>query len=129
MRDRQLYDYALVRVVPRPERGEFVNAGVIVSCGAAKFLQARIELDEARVRTLDPRTDIDPIRDHLRSIPLICLGGKAAGPIGRLTQRERFHWLVAPRSAVIQTSPVHTGYCRSPEDALERLLATMVRCG
>lgn len=129
MRDRQLYDYALVRVVPRPERGEFVNAGVIVSCGAAMFLQARIDLDEARVRALDPRIDVDQVRDHLGSIPLICLGGTAAGPIGRLAQRERFHWLVAPRSAVIQTSPVHTGYCRSPEDALERLLATMVRCG
>jgi hypothetical protein len=109
MRDRCIYDYAIIRVVPRVEREEFVNVGVIVSCPARKFLEARIELDEKRLLALDPTLDIDSIRAHLAAIPAICAGGEQAGPIGKLSQRERFHWLVAPRSATIQTSPTHTG--------------------
>ena len=108
------YDYAIVRVVPRVERGEFVNAGVIVSCAAQGLLQAAIELDEARLRALDPNADLPGLRAALAAIPLICAGGDAAGPIGRLSVRERFHWLVAPRSSSIQTSPVHTGRCETP---------------
>lgn len=125
------YDYAIVRVVPRVERGEFVNAGVIVSCAAAGFLQARIELDEARLRALDPGADFAGIRAGLAAIPIICAGGPAAGALGALSVRERFHWLVAPRSSSIQTSPVHTGRCTSPHQALEgqleHLMQTMVR--
>jgi hypothetical protein len=121
------YDYAIVRVVPRVERGEFVNAGAIVSCQTRDFLKARIELDEARVLAIDPHADLDAIRMNLESITRICQGGPQAGPIGALTQRERFHWLVAPRSTIIQTSPVHTGRCGDPEAVLEHLLATMVR--
>jgi hypothetical protein len=121
------YDYAIVRVVPRVERGEFVNAGAIVSCQTRDFLKARIELDEARVLALDPHADLGAIRMNLESITRICQGGPQAGPIGALTQRERFHWLVAPRSTIIQTSPVHTGRCGDPEAVLEHLLATMVR--
>src|SRR6185503_7302050 len=121
------YDYAIVRVVPRVEREEFVNVGVIVSCPARAFLDARIELDEERLRVLDSTLDIESIRTHLATIPAICAGGEHAGPIGQLSQRKRFHWLIATRSTMIQTSAVHTGYCKNPSDVLEHLLDTMVR--
>lgn len=121
------YDYAIVRVVPRVERQEFINAGVILSCQTKDFLEARIELDEKRLRALAPDVDLQMVRDNLESIPLICLGGPQAGAIGMLSQRERFHWLVAPRSTIIQTSAVHTGRSADPKAALEHLLSTMVR--
>jgi hypothetical protein len=125
--DHSTYDYAVIRVVPRVEREEFVNVGVVVSCPDRDFLEARIELDPARIAALDATLDIESIRAHLATIPLICRGGDAAGPIGRLTPRERFHWLIAPRSAVIQVSPAHTGRCEDPEALLARLVETMVR--
>jgi hypothetical protein len=115
--------------MPRVEREEFVNVGVIVSCPAQGFLAARIELDEQRLLALDTTLDIAAVRDHLTAIPIVCAGGEPAGPIGRLSQRERFHWLVAPRSTSIQTSPVHTGCCKDPAAVLEHLLDTMVRPG
>ena len=121
------YDYAIYRVVPRVEREEFVNVGVIVSCPSKGFLEARVELDEQRLLSLDSSLDIESIRAHLATIPAICAGGADAGPIGQLSQRERFHWLVSPRSTTIQTSPVHTGQCKDPEEVLEQLLRTMVR--
>lgn len=127
MQDHATYDYAIIRVVPRVDRGEFVNAGVIVSCRAKEYLEARIDLDERRLLALDPTLDLQMVREHLAAIPAICKGGAAAGEIGRLSARERFDWLVAPRSTVIQTSPVHTGHCKSPDAAIERLLETMVR--
>ena len=127
MSDEHSYDYAIIRVVPRVERGELINVGVILSCPARGFLEARIELDERRLAALDPTLDIEMIREHLASIPAISAGGEGAGPIGRLSQRERFYWLVAPRSTIIQTSPVHTGLCQEPAEMLERLLDTMVR--
>lgn len=126
-RDHATYDYAIVRVVPKVDRGEFVNVGVIVSCPARDFLDARIELDESRVLALDPTVDIEAVRAHLATIPAVCAGGEQAGPIGELSQRERFRWLVAPRSTIIQTSPVHTGSCTDPGAVLEHLLDTMVR--
>jgi hypothetical protein len=121
------YDYAIVRVVPRVDRGEFVNAGVIVSCVPSGFLQARIELDEPRLLALDPTMDLTAIRATLATIPAICAGGPSAGALGRLSMRERFDWLVAPRSTAIQTSSVHTGRCRDLPRELERLLDKMVR--
>ncbi len=127
MRDHCTYDYAIIRVIPRVEREEFVNVGVIVSCPAKGFLEARIQLDEQRLMALDPTLDIATVRDHLVAIPTICAGGEQAGPIGQLSQRERFRWLVAPRSTTIQTSPVHTGCCKNPTAVLEHLLDTMVR--
>lgn len=127
MPDPSAYDYAIVRVVPKVEREEFINAGAIVSCPASDFLEARIELDEARLLVLDPGADLAAIRAHLATIPAICIGGPDGGPIGRLPKRERFHWLTAPRSTVIQTSPVHTGACTDPAALLEHLLVTMVR--
>lgn len=127
MPDHSTYDYAVIRIVPRVEREEFVNVGVVVSCPDRGFLEARIELDTERIAALDATLDIESIRAHLATIPLICRGGEAAGPIGRLTPRERFHWLIAPRSAVIQVSPAHTGRCEDPEALLARLVETMVR--
>jgi hypothetical protein len=127
VRDHYPYDYAVFRVVPRVEREEFVNVGVIVSCPAKNFLEARVEVDELRLKALDPSLDIESIRTHLATIPAICAGGDEAGPIGQLSQRERFHWLVAPRSTTIQSSAVHTGYCKDPAEVLEHLLNTMVR--
>lgn len=127
MRDHYPYDYAVFRVVPRVEREEFVNVGVIVSCPAKGFLEARIELDERRIAALDSTLDLESIRSHLATIPAICAGGEQAGPIGQLPQRERFHWLVAPRSTTIQVSAVHTGSCKDPTEVLEHLLNTMVR--
>jgi Protein of unknown function (DUF3037) len=127
VRDQYPYDYAVFRVVPRVEREEFVNVGVIVSCPARDFLEARIELDEQRLRALDSGLDVESIRTHLATIPSICAGGEQAGPIGQLSQRERFHWLVAPRSTTIQVSAVHTGWCKDPTEVLEHLVDTMVR--
>lgn len=126
MRDPDHYDYAIVRVVPRVEREEFVNVGVVVSCPARNFLEARFALDEKRLRALDPHIDMDTVRAHTNSIAAICAGGDGAGPLGRLSQRERFHWIVAPRSTIIQTSPVHTGKCEDPAKLIEHLLHKMV---
>jgi hypothetical protein len=121
------YDYAVIRVVPRVERQEFVNAGVIVWCKEQDLLDARVELDEARLRALDSSVDLDAVRRHLASIGRICAGGEGAGELGKLSKRERFDWLVAPRSTIIQTSPVHTGRCDDMSDTLDHLLETMVR--
>ena len=121
------YDYAIVRVVPRVERGEFINAGVIVSCAASGYLQARIELDEAKLLALDPGADVAGIRAGLAAIPVICAGGPAAGALGALSTRERFHWLVAPRSTMLQTSPVHTGQCTDMDAAMRHLMNRMIR--
>lgn len=121
------FDYAVIRVVPRVERGEFVNAGVIVSCPSKNYLKARVELDAERLAALDPAFDRDAVERHLAAILRICEGGEQAGPIGLLPQRARFHWLVAPRSTIIQTSPVHTGFCEDGDRMLEHLFGTMVR--
>ena len=121
------YDYAVIRVVPRVERQEFINAGVILWCQAQEVLEARHELDEQRVRVLDATVDIDAVRRHLDSISIICAGGSDAGPIGKLPKRERFDWLVAPRSTIIQTSAVHSGRCDDVAATMERLMDSMVR--
>ena len=121
------YDYAVVRVVPRVEREEFVNAGVILFCLERDFLGAKVELDRDRVRALWPGADLALVEEHLAAIPRVCAGGEGGGPIGRLSPRERFHWLVAPRSTVIQVSPVHSGLCEDPALELEHLLDRMVR--
>ncbi len=120
------FDYALIRIVPRVERGEFINAGVIVFCLSQKFLAARILFDEGRIRSLWPEADLETICDHLSAFPEICEGNPNAGPIAQLSQRERFHWLVAPRSTVLQISPVHSGLCQTPADALEELCRKLV---
>ena len=115
------FDYAAIRVVPRVERQEFINAGVVVFCLEKRYLAARIHLDEQRLRALWPSIDIVLVREHLEAIPRVCAGDPTAGPIAMLSQRERFHWLIAPRSTIIQPSPVHTGLCEGTDELLERL--------
>ncbi|MFD1711210.1 DUF3037 domain-containing protein [Ottowia sp. GY511] len=127
MRAVEVYDYAVVRVVPRVEREEFINAGVILSCQRTGYLEAAIELDEGRLRALDPHADVDTVQRHLRAILAICQGLPEAGPIALLPYRARFHWLTARRSSIIQTSPVHTGLCGDAASALGRVMDRMVR--
>lgn len=126
MSERLSFEYAIVRVVPHIEREEFINAGVILSCQSAGFLDAMFDLDAKRLKGLAPELDIGEIEAHLEAIRLICEGGERAGSIGRLPRRARFDWLVAPRSTIIQTSAVHTGLCSDPRQALEHLLRKMV---
>ncbi|MFI8616063.1 DUF3037 domain-containing protein [Acidovorax sp. NPDC077693] len=125
--EMDVYDYAVVRVVPRVEREEFINAGVILSCHRSGFLQAAIALDEARLLAMDPQVDIDTVRRHLSAIVAICAGEAGCGPIAQLPFRSRFHWLTARRSAIIQTSPVHTGRCTDAAAALDHIMDRMVR--
>jgi len=121
------YDYAIVRVVPRVERGEMINVGIILSCPDSEFIAAQIELDEVRLLALDPAFDVAVVRAHLATIPAICEGRPDAGPIAALPARQRFYWLVSPRSTIIQVSPVHTGRTADPIAALDRLMDSMVR--
>ncbi|GAC1397537.1 MAG: DUF3037 domain-containing protein [Chloroflexota bacterium] len=121
------FDYAIIRLVPRVERGECLNAGIIVFCRARRFLSARVDLDLQALAALAPDLDPQVVRRHLETFPLVCAGGPDAGPVGRLTQAERFHWLVAPRSTIIQPSAVHSGLCDDPAAALDHLLARLVR--
>lgn len=121
------YDYAIIRVVPRVERGEQINVGVILSCADADFLDAKVEVDEDVVRAVDPSIDLEAMRANLATIPLVCRGGAEAGPIGELPARGRFRWLVSPRSTVIQPSAVHTGRTSDPAACLEHLMDTLVR--
>jgi hypothetical protein len=118
---RAAFDYAILRVVPRVEREEFLNAGVVVFCLEKRYLAACIHLDANRLKTLWPAVDAELVAKHLEAIPRICAGDPEAGPVAQLSQRERFHWLVAPRSAIIQPSPVHTGICGDTEGILDRL--------
>ena len=122
----KLFEYALLRVVPRVERGEFINAGVLLHCPEADFLDARVHLDPGRLGALDPGVDYASVLAHLEAARLVCAGGREAGLIGLLPRSQRFGWLVAPRSTVVQPSPVHTGFAADPEEALEHLLRTMV---
>jgi hypothetical protein len=123
---RSQFQYAIVRVVPRVERGEFLNAGVILLSRPKRFLGARVALDEDRLRAIDPDADPATILPHLEAIERIAAGDLSAGPIAGFTQAERFHWLVAPSSTVIQPSEVHTGVCEDPAAELEHLFERLV---
>ena len=121
------YSYAVIRVVPRVERGECINVGVILFARALAYLEARVELDATRLRALAPEADVELIDRHLRTFSAICAGASEGGPLAGLPPSERFHWLTAPRSTVIQTSPVHVGATADPRVALDELLAAFVR--
>lgn len=127
MPERFVFDYAVVRVVPRVDRGEFLNAGVILFCPTQSFLEARIDLDRDRLKALAPSIDFTTVESYLDAIPKVCAGGGDAGSIGNLPQRARFHWLVAPRSTVIQTSDVHSGVHHDLSAALNSLFEKLVR--
>lgn len=115
------FDYAVLRIVPRVEREEFINAGILVFCLEKDYLAARIRFDRDRLKALWPEADVDLVDSHLAAIQRVCEGDPLAGPIAQLSRRERFHWLVAPRSTILQPSPVHTGMCEATEGLLDRL--------
>lgn len=121
MPDRQPFNYAVLRIVPHVERGEFVNAGVVLFCRPLDFLGVRIRCNRARLQALFPDTDVDTAEAHLRSIEAVCRGEDAAGPLGRLSKSERFSWCVAPGSAMIQPSEVHSGLTADPAGQLDQL--------
>ncbi len=123
---RASYDYTVVRVAPRVEREEFLNAGVILFSKARRFLAARVGINEARLRALAPSVDVDLVRRHIEGIRRVCEGDAEAGPIASLSLSERFHWLAAPRSTIIQMSPVHGGTCEDPAARLEELFQQLV---
>jgi hypothetical protein len=124
---RSQFQYAIIRVVPRVERGECLNAGVVMLCRPRRFLAAKVGLDEARLRALAPDADPATVLPHLSAIERIAAGDPSAGPIAGLTAAERFHWLVAPSSTVIQPSEVHTGLCEEPAEELEHLFERLVQ--
>lgn len=124
--DRDSYEYAVLRVVPRVERGEAINAGVVLYCPQRRFLEARIHLDRERLFALDPALEAMTVEDHLEAARRVCEGGPGAGTLGDLPPRERFGRVVAPRSTIIQPSAVHTGLCKAPDETLERLMRELV---
>ena len=126
MPEQHSFDYAVLRIVPRVEREEFVNAGVVLFCMTGGFLGALVHLDEVRVRALWPEADLESLRDHLEAYPRICAGTPDSGPIGKLPKRERFQWLVSPRSTMLQVSPTHSGLCEDPEVSLQGLFNKLV---
>jgi hypothetical protein len=123
---RSAFEYAVLRIVPRVERGEFINVGVVLLCRTRRFLDARVRLDRARLAAFAPDVDPEAVAVQLDGVPLVCAGGANAGPIGELPHYERFRWLTAPRSTVLQPSPVHCGLCEDPKRELERIFAQMV---
>ena len=127
MPEQCAFEYAVIRIVPRVEREEFVNAGVVLYCAELDFLAARIELDEHRLRALSPEVELSFVREHLQAVVRVCVGGVEAGAIGQLPTSERFRWLVAPRSTILQTSATHGGLCQNPEASLEWLIERQVR--
>ncbi|MEV7277753.1 DUF3037 domain-containing protein [Streptomyces sp. NPDC093111] len=127
MTDRDVFEYALLRVVPRVERGECFNAGVVVYCRARSYVAARTHLDPAKLGVLDPAADIAGVRAALRAVEGVCLGGADAGQAAGDDAGRRFRWLIAPRSTVVQPGPVHTGLTADPEAEVERLLELLVR--
>jgi hypothetical protein len=120
------YDYAIIRMMPSVERGECLNVGVILFCRTRRFLDLLIHLDTSRLLSLAPDLDLEAVQQQLETLSLICRGESEAGSLSLLSQSERFHWLVSPRSTIIQTSPVHSGLCADPQAALYHLLQKMV---
>ncbi|MEF3273781.1 MAG: DUF3037 domain-containing protein [Chloroflexus sp.] len=120
------FEYALLRLVPRVERGEQINIGVVLLCRQQRFLGMRAYLDEVRIAALWPDIDLEPVREQLAAFELVCNGGAAAGPIGELPIYERFRWLTATRSTIIQPSAVHCGLCEQAQAMLEHIFQQMV---
>lgn len=127
MQDSHLFEYAVIRVVPKVEREEFINIGVILYCSGQKFLQCILELNEKKLEALCCDTDTDELKSHMESFEKICRGGNDAGPIGKLTIAERFRWLTATRSTILQTSKVHPGLCQDALEMLQRLHKQLVQ--
>jgi hypothetical protein len=128
MPDNHLFEYAVIRVVPHVEREEFVNVGVVLYCAALRFLEVRYELNEQRLQALSSKTDVGEIAEYLRAFDHICKGSESGGAIAKLPMPERFRWLTATRSTVVQTSRVHPGLCKNAGETLSQLFAQMVSC-
>jgi hypothetical protein len=126
MQEKYLFEYAVLRVVPKVEREEFLNVGVVVYCPQQKFLQVRFHLDGERIKAFACELDIPEIGQYLQAFEKICAGTKDSGPIGKLTVADRFRWLTATRSTVVQTSKTHTGLCNDVKETLDRLYAQLV---
>ena len=126
MQQTHLFEYAVVRVVPRVEREEFLNVGVILYCAKLNFLQTRYRLNEERLRIFCDQVDKTELLNNLQAFERICVGGKDAGPIGLLPTPERFRWLTATRSTILQTSKVHPGFSSNPQETLDRLYTQLV---
>lgn len=126
MQENYLFEYAVIRIVPRVEREEFVNSGVILFCARKKFLKCMCAVNEKRLEVFTNDTDFNELREHLKSFADICSGSKTAGPIASLDIASRFRWLTATRSTVIQSSKVHPGFCEDPDETLQKLFSQMV---
>lgn len=127
MQDKNLFEYAVIRFLPRVEREEFMNIGIILYCPAQKFLHVAFEINEQRLSAFCRDFTVTDLQEHLSAFEQICAGGKEAGPIGQLSIGERFRWLTAPRSTIVQISPTHSGLCADPKTMLEHLIETLVR--
>lgn len=121
MQEQHLFEYAVIRVMPRVEREEFLNVGIVLYCAKLKYLKAMVTMDEERLKVFCKSMDVHEVREYLHALERICAGGKESGPIGRLPVAERFRWLTATRSTVVQTSKVHPGFCIDPDDMLATL--------
>jgi hypothetical protein len=126
MQENHLFEYAVIRVVPKVEREEFVNVGVILYCSAEKFLNCVIKIDEGRLKSFSAAVDLEDVTEHIASFKKICAGGKEAGEIGKLTLPERFRWLTSTRSTILQTSKVHPGLCTNAATMLSHLHKQLV---
>lgn len=126
MQDKHLFEYAVIRVVPKVEREEFLNVGVILYCAGLKFLKSKCDLDEKRLAAFSPEIDVAELKENLRAFGQITIGSKDGGPIGKLDNASRFRWLTATRSTVVQTSKVHPGFCTDADETLERLFKELV---
>lgn len=126
MQEKKLFEYAVIRIMPRVERGEFINVGVILYCASKKFLQLKYEIQSEKINTLCSECDLDEIKSYLDIFQRICQGDKNAGPIAILPAPERFRWLTATRSTIVQTSRVHPGLCNEPEEMLSDLFKKLV---
>jgi hypothetical protein len=127
MPENHLFEYAVIRVVPQVEREEFLNIGVVLYCSAQKFLHCLFELKEERLKALSPALDLGELKEHITAFERVCVGGAQGGPIGQLTMAERFRWLTATRSTVLQASKVHPGLCTDAREMLERLQEQLVK--
>ncbi len=126
MQGKELYEYAIIRLVPKVERGEYINIGVILLAKKKNFLALKYNIDENRIKAFSNDVDIDLVKDYLCAWELVCAGGSKGGKIGALEIRVRFRWLTANRSTIIQSSPVHPGFCSDPEKELEKLFVKFV---
>lgn len=127
MQEKHLFEYSVIRIVPRVERSEFSNVGVILYCPAQRFLQTMFEINREKLLAIYKEVDLEEIKDRLKAFEQICKGSAKGGTIGKLPLASRFRWLTAARSTVLQTSPVHPGFCRDAEETLMKLHAQQVQ--